>query len=234
MTPPKVAIVTAAGHGMGEACARELAAQGYRVALLSPSGAAEKLATQLGGMGRTGSVTEEKDLRELVTAAHAAYGRIDAVVNNTGHPPKGDLLELSDEQWRAGMDMVFLNVVRMTRLVTPVMVRQGGGAIVNISTLGAVQPSLKFPVSSTLRAGLSAFTKLFAERYASAGIRMNNVLPGFIDSFPVDESIRATIPMGRYGTVAEIAQTVAFLLSPAAGYITGQNIRIDGGATRGL
>jgi NAD(P)-dependent dehydrogenase (short-subunit alcohol dehydrogenase family) len=228
----KVAIVTAAGRGMGAACARELAGQGYRLALMSPSGSAERLAIELGGVGYTGSVTKMEDLEVLVNRALDRFGRVDAVLNNTGHPPKGDLLQLTDADWHEGLEIVFLNVVRMARLVTPVMVKQGGGAIVNISTLGAVQPSVRYPVSSALRAGLAGFTKMYADQYASACIRMNNLLPGFIDSYPEEESIRATIPMGRYGTVTEIARTAAFLLSPAASYITGQNIRVDGGITR--
>jgi NAD(P)-dependent dehydrogenase (short-subunit alcohol dehydrogenase family) len=219
---------------MGEACARELAERGYRLGLMSPSGAARQLAQRLGGVGVDGSVTLEEDLRRLVSLTLEKYGRIDAVVNNCGHPPKGELLQLSDVEWLAGLDMVMLNVVRMARLVTPTMEKQGGGAIVNLSTFGAVEPKLKFPVSSTWRAALAAFTKLYADRYAAANIRMNNILPGFIDSFPTDEAIRTTIPLGRYGTVAEVAKTVAFLLSAEAGYITGQNIRVDGGVTRSL
>lgn len=232
MSESPVAIVTAAGRGMGAACARELAARGYRLALLSPSGAATALARELNGVGRTGSVTREADLIALVEAAVQSYGRIDAVVNNTGHPPKGDLLELTDADWTAGLELVLFSVIRMARLVTPVMAGQGGGAIVNISTFGAIEPRLQFPVSSTGRAALAAFTKLYADRYASAGIRMNTVLPGFIDSFPTDEAIRTSIPLQRYGQVQEVARTVAFLLSADAGYITGQNIRVDGGLTR--
>jgi NAD(P)-dependent dehydrogenase (short-subunit alcohol dehydrogenase family) len=232
MTESRVAIVTAAGKGMGAACARELAAQGYRVSLLSPSKRSVELAAELKGIGMMGSVTEPRDLEAVVQKTRQAFGRIDAVINNTGHPPKGSLLEITDESWHAGADMVFLNVVRMARLVTPIMLEQGGGAIVNISSLGAVQPSLQFPVSSCFRAALMAFVKMYADQHASSGIRMNNLLPGFIDSFPVDESIRQAIPMRRYGTVAEVAKTAAFLVSPAAAYITGQNIRIDGGYTR--
>ncbi len=234
MTPQKTAIVTAAGKGMGAAIARDLAAAGYNLALMSPSGAAETLAAELGGFGLSGSVTSHEDLQKLVEGAMKKYGRIDAAVNHTGHPPKGPLLEIPDEDWHKGLDLVMLNVAKMARLVTPIMVAQGGGAMVNISTYAAFEPEAAFPVSAALRAALAAYTKLYADEYASHGIRMNNVLPGFIDSLPETEARRQRIPMGRYGTVAEIAQTVRFLLSDGAGYITGQNIRVDGGITRSV
>lgn len=230
----KVAILTGAGKGMGGACARELAARGWRVALLSPSGGAETLAKELGGVGVTGSVTEEADLRRLVDAAMNAWGQIDGAVLSTGHPPKGDLLALTDEDWRKGLDLIILNVVKVARLVTPIFESRGGGAIVNISTFAAFEPDPAFPISCTLRAGLASFTKLYADQYAAKNIRMNNLLPGFIDSLPEKPQFKARIPMGRYGTVAEIAKTAAFLLSEDAGYITGQNIRVDGGITRSV
>lgn len=162
------------------------------------------------------------------------YGRIDAVINNTGHPPKGELLDISDENWHAGLDMVLMNVVRMARLVTPIMQKQGSGAFVNISTFAAFEPSLAFPVSSALRAALGSFTKLYADRYAADNIHMNNILPGYIESYAIDEAIRAKIPLGRSGSVEEIADTAVFLLSSRAGYITGQNIRVDGGISRSV
>jgi len=234
MTTQKTAIVTAASKGMGAAVARELAEAGYNLALLSTSGAAEQLAEALGGFGLTGSVTSNADLQQLVEKTMERYGRIDAVVNNTGHPPKGQILEIPDEDWHKGLDLVMLNVARMARLVTPIMIKQGGGAIVNISTYAVFEPEATFPVSAALRAALAGYTKLYADEYASQGIRMNNVLPGFIDSYPETEEQRQRIPLGRFGTVAEIAQTVRFLLSDGAGYITGQNIRVDGGITRSV
>jgi NAD(P)-dependent dehydrogenase (short-subunit alcohol dehydrogenase family) len=230
----KVAILTGAGKGMGGASARELAARGWKVALLSPSGGAETLARELGGIGITGSVTEEADLERLVEAAMAEWGRIDGAVLSTGHPPKGDLLALGDADWLKGLDLIILNVVRIARLITPIMEKQGGGAIVNISTFAAFEPDPVFPISCTLRAGLASFAKLYADRYAAQNIRMNNLLPGFIDSLPEKEQFKVRIPMGRYGKVTEIAKTVAFLLSEDAGYITGQNIRVDGGITRSV
>lgn len=228
----KVAIVTASGRGMGEAIARRLSADGYRLALMSNGGGAETLSTELGGWAITGSVTDLDDLESLVNGTLERYGKISAVVNNTGHPPKGELLEISDEDWHSGLDMVVLNVVRMARLVTPHL--SPGSAIVNISTFAAFEPDPGFPVSASLRAALAGFTKLYSDKYAGAGIRMNNVLPGFIESYEVSAESAAQIPMGRAGRVSEIADAVSFLLSEGAGYITGQNIRVDGGITRSV
>jgi NAD(P)-dependent dehydrogenase (short-subunit alcohol dehydrogenase family) len=114
------------------------------------------------------------------------------------------------------------------------MQRQKSGAIVNISTFAAFEPDPAFPTSAVFRAGLASFAKLYADRYAADNIRMNNLLPGFIDSFPEKAEIKARIPLKRYGTVEEVAATIAFLVSDAAAYITGQNIRIDGGITRSV
>ncbi|WP_412067245.1 SDR family oxidoreductase [Rubrivirga sp. IMCC43871] len=234
MTESRVALVTAASRGMGAACARRLAADGYRLALMSRTDEVRALADELGAIGITGDVSNADDLAAFVDAALAAYGRIDAAVCNTGHPPKADLLAITDDDWHAGVDLALLNTVRLARLVTPVMERQGGGAIVNVSTFGAIEPSLGFPVSSAIRAALGAFVKLYAERYGASGIRMNSVLPGFVETYPVDDATRARIPAGRLGSVAEVAATVAFLLSDGGAYVTGQSIRVDGGLTRSI
>jgi len=234
MNPNPVTLITAAGRGMGAAIARELASVGHRLVLMSPSGAPETLSAVPDAVAIRGSVTEPADLQKLVDLALQRYGRIDAVVNNTGHPPKGKLLDIADNDWHAGLDIVLLNVIRTARLVTPHMLAQGGGAIVNISTYAAFEPEAAFPVSASLRAALAGFTKIYADQYAAHRIRMNNVLPGFIDSYPESEDNLRRIPMKRYGTVNEIGKTVRFLLSDDAGYITGQNIRVDGGITRSV
>ncbi|MEY1557306.1 SDR family oxidoreductase [Yoonia sp. R2331] len=231
----KVAMITAGGSGMGADSARALAEAGYKVAILSSSGKGEALAKELGGVGVTGSNQSTDDLQKLVDAAMNHWGRIDVLVNSAGHGPRAPVLELTDEDWHTGMDVYFMNVVRPTRLVTPIMQTQGGGAIVNISTFAAFEPDPVFPTSGVFRAGLAAFTKLFADKYAAENIRMNNVLPGFIDSLPEKEEFRARVPMGRYGkSKEEIGSVVTFLASDSAGYITGQNLRVDGGITRSV
>ncbi|MBV2162011.1 SDR family oxidoreductase [Achromobacter denitrificans] len=234
MSTEKVAIVTAGGSGMGAAAARKLSADGYRVAILSSSGKGEALAAELGGLGITGSNRSPEDLSRLVDATMQKWGRVDAVVNSAGHGPKGPLLDISDEDWHLGMEFYLLNVVRIARLVAPIMKRQKAGAIVNISTYATFEPEALFPTSGVFRAGLAAFTKVFADEYAEHNVRMNNVLPGFIDSLPEKEDRRVRIPMGRYGTAEEVADLIAFLASDASSYITGQNIRIDGGITRSV
>lgn len=234
MTVEKVALISAGGSGMGAAAARRLAQDGYRVAILSSSGKGEALAKELGGIGLTGSNQSNEDLQRLVDLTMQRWGRIDALVSSAGHGPRGPVLEISDEDWHTGMDVYFLNAVRPARLVAPVMAAQGGGAIVNISTAWAFEPAEMFPTSAVFRAGLASFTKIFADSYAVKNVRMNNVLPGWIDSLPATEERRESVPMGRYGKAEEIAATIAFLLSDGAGYITGQNIKVDGGLTRSV
>jgi NAD(P)-dependent dehydrogenase (short-subunit alcohol dehydrogenase family) len=254
-----VTIVTAAGRGIGAACARELAGRGRRLALMSPSGASEALAAELGGIGLQGSVTDEKDMQRLVNATLDRYGRIDAVVNNTGrtgaimerhglaisseiganalfYDPDADttIHLMPDAAWRDAFELLVLNVMRMCRLVTDHMIHQGGGAIVNISSMDALESRQCFPINA-VRPALHGYVKLYADRYARHGIRINNVLPGMLENAGMEpEEIRKGIPINRLGKLEEVAKTVAFLLSEDAGYITGQSLLVDGALNRSI
>ena len=234
MPDTKVAVITAGGSGMGAEAARRLAADGFKPVILSSSGKGEALAEELGGLGHTGSNLEPNDLEALVSTAMDAFGRIDVLVNSAGHGPKGDILELSDADWHLGMDYYLMNVIRPARLVAPVMAENGGGSIINISTFAVFEPDPMFPTSGVFRAGLASFTKLFSDKFAAQNVRMNNVLPGFIDSLPEKDDRRDRIPMNRYGRSDEVAGLISYLASDEAAYVTGQNIRIDGGLTRSV
>ncbi len=234
MTVEKVAIITAGGSGMGAAAARRLAQDGLKVAILSSSGKGEALAHELGGLGVTGSNQSNDDLKRVVDLVLEKWGRIDVLVNSAGHGPRAPILEITDEDWHKGMDTYFLNAVRPARMVVPTMQKQKSGVIINISTAWAFEPSAMFPTSAVFRAGLASFTKIFADTYAADNVRMNNVLPGWIDSLPKTEERRASVPLQRYGKSEEIAATISFLASEGAAYITGQNLRVDGGLTRSV
>ena len=232
MKSDKVAIVVAGGSGMGAAAARQLAADGFHVGILSSSGAGESLAKELGGIGVTGTNQSDADILALIEKTLSNWGRVDALINSAGHGPRGPILELTDQDWHQGLDVYLLNVVRAARLVTPILRRQKAGSIINISTFAAFEPDPGFPTSGIFRAGLASFTRLYATQYAPDYVRMNNVLPGFINSFPEKPELLSRIPMGRYGAVEEVAHLISYLASDQARYVTGQNIAIDGGLTR--
>ena len=195
----KVAIVTAGGSGMGAGAARRLAADEYRIAILSSSGKGEALANELGGIGVTGSNQSNEDLKRLFDLTVERWGRVDVLVNSAGHGPRGPVLDLTDEDWHQGMEVYFLSAVRPTRLVTPIMQQQKSGVVINITTFATFEPSPVFPTSGVFRAGIAAFAKLFADRYAAENIRITNVLPGFNDSLPENQEFREGIPKKRYG-----------------------------------
>jgi NAD(P)-dependent dehydrogenase (short-subunit alcohol dehydrogenase family) len=228
----RVAIVTCSSAGIGAACARALAAEGCRLALMSRTERIHSIATEVGAIAVQGSVNEPADLQRLVDATLSGYGRIDVVVNNSGHPSGGALLEITDEHWSEVFEMYFLSVVRMSRLVVPAMLRQGGGCFVNISGVGYNEPDLRFPVADTIRASLSAYTKLFARTYAAKEIRMNCVAPSVVsdqDPAQISAGMKAELPIGRPARYHEVAKVVAFLASDAASYVTGETLRVDGG-----
>jgi NAD(P)-dependent dehydrogenase (short-subunit alcohol dehydrogenase family) len=230
----KTALIIGGGSGIGADAARHLAASGYRVGIMSSSGKGEALGKELGGIGFTGSNLNPDDLSAFIDLAMTEFGRIDGLVNGAGHGPKGDLMEISDDDWHLGMDYYLLNVIRAVRLVQPIMEKQGSGSIVNVSTFAVFEPDPDFPTSAVFRAGLAGYTKLFSTKYAAAGLRMNNVLPGFIDSLPEKPDRLARIPAGRYAKVDELSKVIGFLISDDSSYITGQNIRVDGGLTHSV
>lgn len=230
----KVCLIVGGGRGMGAATAREMYGRGYKLALMSPSTSCEELAAELGGVARRGKAENAEDIQGIFDLAMGAWSRVDAVLIHVGGPPKGDLLEISEQDWDKANAMVIKPVIRMAKLVTPVMEKQGGGSIVNITTFSAFEPSLIFPTSSVYRAGVSSFTKLYSDRYGPSNIRMNCILPGFTDSLDLPQKYADMSALGRLGHAREQGKAAAFLLSEDSSYITGQSLRVDGGVTRAM
>lgn len=232
MTAEKVAVVIGAGSGIGADAARRLASDGFNVALLTSSGKGEALAETLGGTSVTGSNRSADDIERICTAALERWGRIDVLVNSAGHAAAGAVSTLTDADWHEALETYLLNVVRAARVVLPAMTDQGGGAIINISSFAAFEPDIDFPTSGAMRAALANFTKLFSDQHGAENIRMNNVMPGFIDTFEIEPARAARIPLGRYGRVEEVSALISWLASEDGSYMTGQNIHLDGGMTR--
>ncbi len=231
----RVAVVTAASSGIGLGAARALAARGWSLVLMSRSEKIEAVAAELGATWLRGDVTREEDMARLVATALERHGRIDGAVINTGHPPKGDILEISDEDWHKAMEIVLMPTVRAMRHLAPVFARQRSGAVVSVSTYAAREPELSYPLSAVFRAALASFLKLCVARHGGEGWRVNAVLPGYVDNYPATPEALAKIPMGRYAAVKdELGATIAFLLSEEAGYITGQGLLVDGGLVRAI
>ena len=228
----KVCIVVGGGKGMGAAIAREMKKRNYRLSLMSPSENCERLASELGGIAYRGRAENNSDTKSLIELTMEKFGRIDSILIHVGGPPKGDLLEISEDDWKKANDMILMPVIRLSKLITPIMQSQGGGSIVNITTFSVFEPSLMFPTSSVYRVGVSSFTKLYSDRYGVDNIRMNCLLPGFTDSLDLPEKFSEMSVFKRIAKVEEQAKTAAFLLSDDSSYITGQSIRVDGGVTR--
>ena len=230
----KIAALIASGSGMGADAAKHLSSKGFKVAIMSSTDKAKKLANDLGGLGYVGSNLISSNLEDFINKVYKKYNRIDVLVNSAGHGPKGEILEISDDDWHKGMEVYLLNVIRASRIITPIMQKQKNGSIINISTFAIFEPESNFPTSAIFRSGLAAFTKLYSDKYAKDNIRMNNILPGFIDSLPEKEEFRKRIPLKRYGKVKEISSVIELLSSEGGAYITGQNIKVDGGFTRSV
>jgi len=230
----KVCVIIGAGRGMGAATARLMHNKGYKLALMSPSESCETLAQELSGIAVRGRAENADETHALFDDTMTAYGRIDSLLIHVGGPPKGDLLDISDEDWVKANEMILMPVIRMSKLVTPVMQKQGGGSIVNITTFSAFEPSLTFPTSSVYRVGVSSFTKLYSDRFGADNIRMNCLLPGFTDSLDLPQKFADMSVFKRLAKAEEQARAAAFLLTEDSSYITGQSIRSDGGVTRSM
>ena len=228
----KTCLVIGGGRGMGAATAKEMQKRGYKISLMSPSDSCEQLAEELNGIALRGKAEVSENLKSIIDFTMEKYGRIDSVLVHVGGPPKGDLLEIEDEDWDKANQMIIKPVIRIAKLVTPIMLEQGSGSIVNITTFSAFEPSLTFPTSSVYRAGVSSFTKLFSDRYGADNIRMNCLLPGFTDSLNLPDEFAKLSSLNRLARAEEQAKVAAFLLSDDSSYITGQSIRSDGGVTR--
>ena len=228
----KTCLVIGGGRGMGAATAKEMHKRGYRLSLMSPSESCEQLAKDLKAVALRGKAENKENLKSIVSFTMEKYGRIDSVLVHVGGPPKGDLLEIDDGDWDKANQMIIKPVISVAKLVTPIMLEQGGGSIVNITTFSAFEPSLTFPTSSVYRAGVSSFAKLFSERYGAKNIRMNCLLPGFTDSLNLPDEFAQLSSLKRLARAEEQAKVAAFLLSDDSSYITGQSIRSDGGVTR--
>ncbi len=256
-----VTFLSAAGQGLGAAIARELHQAGHRLVLLGPDDATGIIANELGALVVTGSVTSDPDVEAAVNLAITTWGRIDNAVVNTprsttilretigdisglvdvnartmGYDPDfaPELTAIPPEAFARCHDLHVLPLVRVARAVTPFMQRAGKGALVAISGMDAAQPRLTFPLGP-VRLALHGYAKLYADRYGRDGIRINCYAPGVLEnSQSTDPNLVRMIPMQRLGGLREAAQTVAFLLSGAAEYITGQVITADGGMNRTL
>jgi 3-oxoacyl-[acyl-carrier protein] reductase len=250
----KVAMVAGASKGLGQAVARALAREGARVSMASRN--EQAIAEAARGIAHDTSaetlgVAVDVRSAESIAAWHARtvdrFGGVDLLFTNAGGPPAGTALSFDDDAWRAAFELLVLSAVRMVRLAVPSMQSRGGGAIV-VSTSSAVkEPVPNLALSNVVRASVAALSKTLANELAAHHIRVNHLLPGRIDTDRVREldalegdpeqvrAKRATgIPLRRYGRPAEFAAMAAFLLSPAASYITGAMVPIDGGALRTL
>lgn len=253
----KVALVAAASKGLGYGVARALAQDGAKVSICSRTqadieAAAQSLRDETGAevMATACDVKQAGDIQAWVDKTVAAWGRVDALLVNAGGPPAGMFKELSDEQWQAAFELTLLSSIRMIRAAIPHMTE--GGSILTVTSSSVKEPIPRLGLSTVMRSGVAGLVKTLADELAADNIRVNNLIPGRIDTdrvaqldqntaerqgISIDEVRRrseAAIPLGRLGTIDDFGAAGAFLLSPAASYLTGATLRVDGGAMRSI
>lgn len=242
-------IVTGGTKGLGRATAEALVADGARVVVSSRSEEhVRETVTELGAENATGLVVDNADPaspRQLVDAAYDAYGRLDGLLVSVGGPPAGPVSNMTDEQWQQAFDSVFLGAVRLATTVAGRLTDGGSIALVLSTSVRAPIPQLS--ISNGLRPGLAMVAKTLSDELGDRGVRVNSLMPGRIDTERARELDAATgdaaaarkersagIPLRRYGTPEEFGRVAAFVLSPAASYMTGSVLAVDGGALRAL
>lgn len=245
----RVYIVTAASRGLGRATAQVLVHEGANVVVSSRSASGiAKAVTELGEHDAVGLAVDNADPEapaQLIQAANDNFGRLDGALISVGGPPAGDLIDKTEDEWRSAFESVFLGGLR---LATAIAAELGpGGSIAFVLSTSAKQPIPGLAISNGLRPGLAMAAKTLADELGPRGIRVNGLLPGRVDTERVQEldarsgdpetaraQAAASIPLGRYGNPAEFGRVAAFLLSPAASYLTGVMLPVDGGLSRGL
>ena len=251
----KVAIVGGASMGMGYGIAHQLASEGVRVVITARrepglAKAAETLRKETGAdvLAIAADCRRADDCARVVTTTMEKFGGVDVLVNNVGAPPLGDLASFDDAAWAKAVEQNLMYVVRMTRAVVPHMKAQGGGGILNITAISAIQPIAGFGLSVATWGGVIGFAKTLSIEVAKANINVNTICPGYIETQRLEKvfaadggdpaimraKLTAEIPMGRIGTVADIAGIVALLVSPRGRYITGTTLQVDSGLLRGV
>lgn len=251
----RVGLVAAASKGLGFGVAQALAREGASLSICSRTeaevhAAACKLNEETGSeiQGTVCDMRDDASIRSWVSATLDRFGKIDAVLVNAGGPPAGLLRDFTDDQWQAAFELTLLSTVRLVRAVLPHLSR--GSAILTVTSSSIKEPIPRLGLSTVMRAGVAGFVKTLADELADEGIRVNNLLPGRIDTDRVaqlDRNVAANlgitpeearrrseveIPLKRLGTIEEYGSAAAFLLSPAAAYITGASLQVDGGKMR--
>ena len=240
----KVFLVTGGSRGLGRAGAQALVDEGAHVVISARTAdAVERTAGELGCVGVAADLADPSTPKRLVDAATSAFGRLDGALLSVGGPPTGAALSLTDEQWRSAFDSVFLGAVRLARAVVEALPAEGGALAFVLST-SVKAPLAGLAASNGLRPGLAMLAKTMADELGPQGVRVNGLMPGRVrtdrileldgDDPEVPKRIAAGIPLRRYGEPAEFGRVAAFLLSPAASYVTGAMVPVDGGAVRAL